>query len=201
MPENEKDVESNTPEPISESEVSSSEPEPEATFAETLTTEEKLINLQEVVSSCHEVITGLQEEKAELVTSLQRSKADFDNFQKRTKKDRITAKQEVVRKFLEQLVPLLDNMGFALSALENADDSVKDPFFMLQDAFVKVLESHGVTQIVPQTGEPFNPEIHQAISVVSGDVEGEVVAHIARYGYAIKDQIFRPADVVVQKRT
>lgn len=198
MPENEKDVETNTPEPISEPENDS--PDSDATFAETLTTEEKLANLQEVVSSCHEVIMGLQKDKAELTTALQRSKADFVNFQKRTKKDRLLAKKEITRKFLEQLVPILDNMGFTLSALENADDSVKESFLMLQDAFVKVLETHGVTQIVPQAGDPFDPEIHQAISVVPGDVEGEVVSHIARYGYAIEDQIFRPADVVVQKR-
>jgi len=199
MPENEKDADLNTPEPISEPE-SDSQPDPDATFAEIITVEEKLVKLQEVVSSCHEVITGLQEEKAELVTALQRSKADFDNFQKRARKDRLAAKKEITRKFLEQLVPILDNMGFTLSALENADDSVKESFLMLQDAFVKILETHGVTQIVPQAGDPFNPEIHQAISVVPGAVEGEFVAHIARYGYAIKDQVFRPADVVVQKK-
>ena len=75
-------------------------PESEASFAETPSAEEKLSKLQEVVSSCQEVIMGLQQEKTELVTALQRAKADFDNFQKRAKRDRDLLKKEITR-FIE----------------------------------------------------------------------------------------------------
>jgi molecular chaperone GrpE len=200
MLENEQDPELNitnldpelSPEPIEEEDSG-------PVFVE-LSVEEKLSNLQEVVSSCQGVIADLREEKHDLSSQIQRTKADFVNFQKRARKDRQLAQLETTRKFLEKLIPILDNLGFALLALKDAGAAIKDPILMIEDAFVKVLESHDVSQIVPQIGEPFNPELHQAISVIPGDVEGELVAHIARYGYAIGDQIFRPADVVVQKK-
>jgi molecular chaperone GrpE len=199
MPENEQDPELNIVNPDTELTSEPIEEEDSDPIFVELSTEEKLSNLQEVVSSCQGVIADLREEKYELLNAVQRAKADFVNFQKRARKDRQAAALETTRKFLEKLIPILDNLGFALLALKDADDAIKDPILMIEDAFVKVLESHDVSQIVPQIGEPFNSELHQAISVIPGDTPGELVAHIARYGYAIGDQIFRPADVVVQK--
>lgn len=173
--------------------------ENEPVFIE-ISLEEKLSNLQQVVSSCQGVIADLREEKHDLMTQVQRAKADFVNFQKRVRKDRQQAQLETTRKFLEKLIPILDNLGFALTALENADPSIKDPILMIQESFIKVLSEHNVVQIVPQEGDVFDPELHQAISVIPGESAGESVAHIARYGYAIGEHVFRPADVVVQKR-
>ena len=202
MPENDQEEANPTSDPAITPEAVSDETPPEEdsgpTFTE-ISTEEKLVNLQEVVASCQGVIAELRDEKHDLLAQIQRSKADFVNFQKRARKDRQQAQLETTRSFLEKLVPILDNLGFALTALENADPAIKDPILMIQEAFVKVLSDHKVSRIVPQAGDPFDPELHQAISVLPGDTPGEFVAHIARYGYAIGDQVFRPADVVVQK--
>lgn len=199
MAENEKESEldnpNNTPKTPDTPETASEEG---PTFS-TISLEEKLTNLQEIVSSCQGVIAELRDEKHDLVAQIQRSSADFANFQKRARKDRDQAKLETTRSFLEKLIPILDNLGFALTALKDADPAIKDPILMIQDAFVKVLSEKNVTQVVPQIGDPFNSEWHQAISVLAGDTPGEFVAHIARNGYAIGEHVFRPADVVVKK--
>jgi len=99
--------------------------------------------------------------------------------------------------FVKALVPILDNIDYALNALENTDDSIKQPIVMLQQSYLKVLEEYLVARILPQEGDPFDTEIHQAISVQYHDVEREVVGQVARIGYTIGDQVFRPADVVI----
>lgn len=215
MDENSDITASEAPEPQTESQTESQiEPQIEPTkdefdehatdeepvFSE-LSLEEKLANLQEVVSSCQGVVADLQNEKHDLKLALQRAQADFVNYQKRALKDKQDAKQQATRSFLEDLIPVLDNIRYSLIALQDAgaNEAILDPMLMLNDSFVKILIKHQVEQILPEIGDPFDPEYHQAISVMAGTIPGETVAHIARPGYAIAGQVFRPAEVVVQK--
>lgn len=181
-----------------QSEQDQTQPDEEPVFTE-LSLEEKLANLQEVVTSCQGVVADLQNEKHDLKIALQRAQADFVNYQKRAQKDQVAAKQQATRSFLEDLIPVLDNIRYSLIALQDADPAILEPMLMLNDSFVKILVKHQVEQIVPEIGDPFDTEYHQAISVMAGTIPGETVAHISRPGYAIAGQVFRPAEVVVSK--
>jgi len=178
---------------------------PEETDSENLSDGEKLVQLQEAIKEAvigyNGTITALQDERDSFLKQWQRSQADLVNYKNRSIKDKEIAVREVTRSFLEKLIPILDSIDFALSSIGPEQEvTVIKPFLMLKESFLKVLSEYSVSQILPSLGDPFNPEIHQAISVVeTADVESQIVGNIARVGYMIEDCVFRPSDVVVHK--
>jgi molecular chaperone GrpE len=172
---------------------------PEASYTDNLTEEEKLEQLQEAILSCQAQMISMRDERDAFLTQLQRSRADFDNYKKRAKKDKELAAQEVTRNFLKKLIPVMDNIDYALEAVPAEQEILSKPVHMIRDAFLGTLAEFSVLRISPQIGEPFDPEIHQAISVMTADVDSQVVGYVARPGYIIGTQVFRPSDVVVHK--
>ncbi len=64
---------------------------------------------------------------------------------------------------------------------------------------MSVLEKHGVKQLDP-TGQPFNPEFHQAMTMVeSADVAANHVLSVMQKGYTLHERLLRPAMVVVAR--
>jgi molecular chaperone GrpE len=70
---------------------------------------------------------------------------------------------------------------------------------MVRDQFATRLEAHGVKEIAV-VGEPFDPSLHEAVTVVPGDTEDERIVGVIRRGYRIGDDVLRPAQVAVGKR-
>jgi molecular chaperone GrpE len=64
---------------------------------------------------------------------------------------------------------------------------------------VDALKNHSVEQLDPE-GEPFNPELHQAMTAVENpDVEPNTVLKVFQKGYTLHGRLVRPAMVVVSK--
>ena len=93
---------------------------PEASYTDNLTEEEKLEQLQEAILSCQAQMISMRDERDAFLTQLQRSRADFDNYKKRAKKDKELAAQEVTRNFLKKLIPVMDNIDYALEVLKDS---------------------------------------------------------------------------------
>ena len=55
------------------------------------------------------------------------------------------------------------------------------------------LERNKVVAINPAAGEKFDPNFHQAISVVPAAQEANTVVSVLQKGYVIADRILRPA--------
>jgi molecular chaperone GrpE len=71
---------------------------------------------------------------------------------------------------------------------------------LLQQRFDHLLEAHGVTAFESE-GEVFDPEIHEAMTMIDGD-DGEqsgTVYSEHRRGYFMNDKLLRPARVAVLK--
>ena len=59
------------------------------------------------------------------------------------------------------------------------------------------LERFGIEEVDP-AGEPFDPEIHEAISMQpSGNVEPGSVVSVVQKGYTLNGRLLRPAMVIV----
>jgi len=53
---------------------------------------------------------------------------------------------------------------------------------------------------VDPAGEPFDPQLHQAMSMVeNGDVEPNTVIAVMQKGYTLNGRLVRPAMVMVSK--
>lgn len=150
-------------------------------------------------------LEALRQERQELFARLQRVSAELDNYQKRVSRERATWTADAQRSLLEGLLPVLDNIDYALAAFERGG-SKADPqalhqgVTMVKEELLRQLAAQGINPVATDPGTPFDPDRHQAISVqeVEG-LEGEQVALLARPGYAAGERLIRPAQVVVKK--
>ena len=146
-----------------------------------------------------ETLTEAQEAIAELNERIVRLPADFDNFRKRAQREKDEARQFANQGLLEKLLPVLDNFEMALTAVKDADPSVRDGVQMILDQLLGVLKESGV-EPVDAMGQPFDPNLHEALSQeeTTEVEEGTAVQQVQR-GYKLNDRLVRPARVVVAK--
>ena len=146
-----------------------------------------------------ETLTEAQEAIAELNERIVRLTADFDNFRKRAQREKDEARQFANQGLLEKLLPVLDNFEMALTAVKDADPSVRDGVQMILDQLLGVLKESGV-EPVDAMGQPFDPNLHEALSQeeTTEVEEGTGVQQVQR-GYKLNDRLVRPARVVVAK--
>ena len=133
---------------------------------------------------------------------IMRLKAEIENNQKRNARDIEHAHKYVLRNFAESLLPIVDSMemGQKMAEADNANlETIVEGTQLTMDMFIQVLESHGLQQIDP-VGEKFDPEQHQAISMVDAeDAESNTVVSVMQKGFLLNDRLVRPAMVVVAK--
>jgi molecular chaperone GrpE len=128
-----------------------------------------------------------------------RVQADFDNFRRRTQKEKEELALYASFKLVGQLLPVLDNFE---RAMQSGGESFETNSFtkgidMIYRQFSQVLESEGVRKM-EAVGEPFDPELHQAImQVESEEHETGIVVEVVQNGYWLKDKVIRPAMVKV----
>ena len=131
-----------------------------------------------------------------------RLKAEIENNRKRSVRDVENAHKYALRNFSESLLPIMDSMEMARKAAEaeNASlESIIEGTELTMSMFIQVLEKHGLQQVDP-VGEKFDPEQHQAISMVEDEsVESNTVIDVMQKGFMLNDRLVRPAMVVVSK--
>jgi len=133
---------------------------------------------------------------------IMRLKAEIENNQKRNARDIENAHKYVLRNFAESLLPIVDSMemGQRVAEADNASlETIVEGAQLTMDMFIQVLEKHGLQQIDP-VGEKFDPEQHQAISMIEAeDAESNTVVSVMQKGFILNDRLVRPAMVVVAK--
>jgi molecular chaperone GrpE len=138
-----------------------------------------------------------REESGELLGNIQRLAAEFDNFRKRTDRDQVENVQRAGQRVIETLLPALDSFDAALS-IEDTTDTETRMLEGMRGTYALVLEAltrEGFEPIVA-IGEPFDPALHEAVSVVPGDGE-QVVQQELRKGYVMRGRVIRPSLVIV----
>ena len=125
--------------------------------------------------------------------------AEFDNYRRRTKEERAIAEETGKREVLLALLDVIDDFDRALLHIGERSDSVADGLRLIHQRLNTVLETHGVTAFESE-GEVFDPEIHEAMTVIDGNGEqsGTVYSEHRR-GYRMNGKLLRPARVAVLK--
>jgi molecular chaperone GrpE len=131
-----------------------------------------------------------------------RLKAEIENNRKRSIRDIEHAHKYALRNFSESLLPIVDSMEMAQKAAEaeNASlESIIEGTELTMSMFVQVLEKYGLQELDP-IGEKFDPEQHQAISMVEDkSAESNTVVSVMQKGFMLNERLVRPAMVVVSK--
>lgn len=115
-----------------------------------------------------------------------RAQAEVQNMRRRCEQDVEKAHKFALEKFGAELLPVMDNLERALQAVTNADDeSVKALYEGVEltlKGFSETLSKNNIEQLDPQ-GEPFDPQQHEAMSIVENDdVEANTVLTVVQKG-------------------
>ncbi|HTJ78892.1 MAG TPA: nucleotide exchange factor GrpE [Rariglobus sp.] len=145
-------------------------------------------------------LVAAKKEAAENYDRYVRSVADMDNFRRRTVREKEELRQFAASKVLEDLLPVLDNLGLGLAAAKapNADlKTLVGGISMVADQLKNSLSGHGLKEINP-LGQPFDPNLHEAISQQANAevAEGSVIT-VVRTGFSLNGRLLRPASVIV----
>lgn len=132
-----------------------------------------------------------------------RIQAELENSRRRAQADVEKAHKYGLEKFAQELLPVKDSLELGLAAAEGSDHEVADKLREGTELTLKlltaVLEKHGVKEVNPQ-GEPFNPELHQAMTMQpSEEYPPNTVTAVMQKGYTLNDRLIRPAMVMVSK--
>ena len=151
-------------------------------------------------SDINDQIKALQIENSHLKDSMLRAQAEIQNVRQRTQKDVEKARKYGLEKFINELLPVADNLERALDSVDkdnNIQKSVVEGVELTLKSLQDTLEKFGVEPIDPQ-GEPFDAQRHQAMSMTPNpDVEPNTVLDVFQKGYALHGRLVRPAMVVV----
>jgi molecular chaperone GrpE len=147
-----------------------------------------------------EPTSRFEEEIAALKDKYLRLAAEYDNFRRRTIKERIESSSKAQAELIERLVDGLDDLTRFAGVDVAATDAktLHDGVDMVRRKFWKVLDAAGLTRI-DQSGVPFNPTIHEAVTMAPAPTEAEdhTVGTVLQAGYKLGDQLIRPARVIV----
>tara|TARA_B100001093_G_scaffold517823_1_gene600566 strand:+ start:1807 stop:2394 length:588 start_codon:yes stop_codon:yes gene_type:complete len=129
-----------------------------------------------------------------------RALAELENVRKRTKKDVENAHKFALERFSRELLAVRDSIEMGLTADESTNI---EKFIEGNKASLKILsttmQQFGIEEINP-SGEPFDPEYHEAISMQSSDkVEPGSVINVIQKGYSLNGRLLRPAMVIVSE--
>ncbi len=162
----------------------------------------KEIPEEETVEATEETVAEVCEESTPEVPAesewhdrFVRLAADFDNFKKRSAAEKNAAYTNATADAVAELLPIIDNLERAISAAE--DSPMKAGVEMVLTQTMKAFENLNVFP-VGAPGDPFDPQIHNAVMHVEDDTLGEnVIAEVFQKGYMLGDKVVRHALVKV----
>ena len=144
----------------------------------------------------NEQISKLKDELEDVKDRHTRLIAEFDNLKKRSAKEREGLYNSIIGDIVSSLLPVIDNLEKATEA-ESKDEEYKKGIELVLKQFKDVLNANGVKEI-EAVGQPFDPELHEAVSMIQDENFGEkVVAQEYRKGYMIGNKVIRHSMVVV----
>jgi molecular chaperone GrpE len=147
-------------------------------------------------------IEALQDELVKTKDDALRTLAEAQNIRRRSEKDVENARKFALEKFAGELLAVADNLERALDNADATNEVVKplaEGVELTQKSLIEILAKFNVVQLNP-VGEPFDPQFHQAISMVENpDVEPNTVTLVMQKGYTINERLLRPAMVMVSK--
>ena len=128
--------------------------------------------------------------------------ADAENTRKRADRDRREAENYGGSKLARDLLPVYDNLRRALQTVtdeqKEAQAALIEGIELTMRELITVFKKHGVEPIVPEVGDRFDPQTHQAMfeAPVPGTKAGDII-QVMTEGFFLHDRLLRPAQVGV----
>ncbi len=137
-----------------------------------------------------------------VLTEHRRAAEEFEQVKMRLRRDAAREVERGRRAVLVELLDVLDNLDRAIAAARAGATEESDTLLrgveLVRGQFLAKLEAFGVTR-VPALGSAFDPQRHEAVSMapVADASQHGIVVGVVKEGYAVGDELLRPASVVV----
>ena len=142
----------------------------------------------------------LKAELEQLRADMLRDRADLENQRKRMARELESARRFANERLLSDLLPLFDSMEAGLAAAAPTDP-LREGLELTLRQLHRIAEGNGLAEVAPAAGDAFDPERHQAMSVVDAPgVPPGAVGQLYQKGYVLNERLLRPALVVVARQ-
>lgn len=138
-------------------------------------------------------VSELEEEVARLRTSLYNQVSDNARLQRIAEREKSQQDAKTRKEIARFLLPVADDLERAYSML--GDDSNRSSVEFIMNSLKKALEQIGLVEVDP-TGSMFDPHSCELAGQEPSDQPTGTVCKVVRKGYAIGDELIRPAMVV-----
>ena len=147
-------------------------------------------------------IAALKTEISELKDGYMRALADVENTRKRADRDRREAENYGGSRLARDLLPVYDNLERALRMAKEdgkeGDKALLEGVELTIRELIGVFKKHGIDPIVPEVGDKFDPQLHEAMfeAPLPGTNAGDII-QVASTGFMLHDRLLRAAQVGV----
>lgn len=164
-------------------------------------------HIDEAIEQRTPTLEELQSEMAQLRAKadenwdqLLRARAEMENLRRRQTTELEKAHKFALDGFVRELLQVQDSLELGVGAAREpgADvDKLREGSELTLKLLGDVMSKFGVEPVDPK-GEPFNPELHQAMSMQpSAEVPPNTVVTVVQKGYTLNGRLVRPALVMV----
>ena len=147
-------------------------------------------------------IKALEAEVEEQKDGWLRTRADFENYKKRVQRDATRSYQDAMSSILKIFLNAADDLERALKSKPKDKEVANwvNGIELIHQKLVNQMKNQGIERIEVKPGDPFDPNIHEAITQEDHpDFEDGQVIEVIQPGYHISDRIIRPAMVRVAR--
>ena len=145
-------------------------------------------------------LQAAQGEAQQYLDHLRRLQAEFDNYRKRVMREQTELAETGAMPVARRLLEVLDDFELALISAEDQPDFERflKGIELVYAKLIDALKAEGLERMQPE-GEPFDPELHEAL-LQTGEGEGDpFVADVLRPGYTLRGRVLRHAGVRVER--
>ncbi|HET8708871.1 MAG TPA: nucleotide exchange factor GrpE [Candidatus Saccharimonadales bacterium] len=146
-----------------------------------------------------DAVAALEQQIRDLTDALQRERADAVNIRRQHEAQISNLRTSVKAHVVTDLLPIIDNFERALKHVPKdlEGNAYVDGIQSIVRQFEKTLTDMGVERI-KTVGEPFDPNLHEAVSAEEGDGDQEIVSEELQSGYKLGASVIRHAMVRVK---
>ena len=126
-----------------------------------------------------------------------RTAAELENVRKRASRDVENSHRYALERFSRELLAVRDSLEMGIAAEGASVESLLEGSEATLKVLGSTMQQFGI-EVVDPVGEPFDQDLHEAISMQpSDDVEPGSVVIVVQKGYSLNGRLLRPAMVVV----
>lgn len=152
----------------------------------------------ETVETPDATVDRLEKELSDASDRALRIQAELENYRKRMQRELAEERKYAIVPLANDLLAVVDNLERAIAAAQNSGEGkgLLEGVKMVATQLEALLAQHQCRRI-DAAGQPFDPNLHQAIGQEPSDQPAGIVTRAVQSGYKLHDRVIRPAQVFV----